>query len=63
MLSVTLSLHAIITKLTLFQGGQAFPIKLRPTKERSTSAMLLEPPYPLNGSDADHAVPRWRQMK
>ncbi|KAJ7255306.1 carbohydrate esterase family 9 protein [Mycena rebaudengoi] len=45
-------------------GGQAFTIKLRPTAERSSSAMLLEPPFSLNGSYVDpSARPRWRQMK
>ncbi|KAJ7636950.1 carbohydrate esterase family 9 protein [Roridomyces roridus] len=45
-------------------GGQAFVIKLRPTTERSASAMLLEPPYSLNGTYVDPAArPRWRQMK
>ena len=51
--------------LTLrMSGGQAFPIKLRPTDERSPISMLLEPPHSLNGSDVDPAIPpRWRQMK
>ncbi|KAJ7731100.1 carbohydrate esterase family 9 protein [Mycena maculata] len=45
-------------------GGQAFVIKLRPTAERSSSAMLLEPPYSLNGVHVDpFQRPRWRQMK
>ncbi|KAG5639405.1 hypothetical protein H0H81_002937 [Sphagnurus paluster] len=45
-------------------GGQAFVIKLRPTVERSSSSMLLEPPYSLNNSDTEHlSRPRWRQMK
>ncbi|EKM81020.1 hypothetical protein AGABI1DRAFT_105866 [Agaricus bisporus var. burnettii JB137-S8] len=45
-------------------GGQAFTIKLRPTSERSTSAMLLEPPYTINGTHVDPSLPpRWRQMK
>ena len=45
-------------------GGQAFTIKLRPTLERSSSAMVLEPPHSLNGSALDPALPpRWRQMK
>ncbi|KAG1827620.1 uncharacterized protein BJ212DRAFT_1256353 [Suillus subaureus] len=45
-------------------GGQAFIMKLRPTAERSTSSMLLEPPYTLNGSHFDHSLtPRWRHMK
>ncbi|KAI0030405.1 carbohydrate esterase family 9 protein [Vararia minispora EC-137] len=45
-------------------GGQAFRIKLRKTKERSTTAMLVEPPSGLNGSEVDYyAPPRWRLMK
>ncbi|KAF9474768.1 carbohydrate esterase family 9 protein [Pholiota conissans] len=45
-------------------GGQAFTIKLRPTKERSSSAMVIEPPYTLNGTFVDPSLPpRWRQMK
>ncbi|GLB37488.1 putative carbohydrate esterase family 9 protein [Lyophyllum shimeji] len=45
-------------------GGQAFVIKLRPTAERSSSSMLLEPPFSLNNSDTEHlSRPRWRQMK
>ncbi|KAF8973204.1 carbohydrate esterase family 9 protein [Flammula alnicola] len=45
-------------------GGQAFTIKLRPTAERSSTAMVLEPPHTLNGSDIDPSLPpRWRQMK
>ncbi|KAH7908470.1 hypothetical protein BJ138DRAFT_352435 [Hygrophoropsis aurantiaca] len=45
-------------------GGQAFAIKLRPTSERSSSSLLVEPPFGLNGSDVDHSVPpRWRHMK
>ncbi|KAF7318200.1 Carbohydrate esterase family 9 protein [Mycena chlorophos] len=45
-------------------GGQAFVIKLRPTPERSSNAMLLEPPFTVNGSEVDpFAKPRWRQMK
>jgi imidazolonepropionase-like amidohydrolase len=45
-------------------GGQAFPIKLRPTAARSASAMLLEPPHTINGTalPAGHP-PRWRHMK
>ncbi|KAF8904152.1 hypothetical protein CPB85DRAFT_1225892 [Mucidula mucida] len=42
-------------------GGQAFVIKPRPTAEKSSSSMLLEPPFHLNGSEYD--PPRWRQMK
>ncbi|PPQ79032.1 hypothetical protein CVT25_002341 [Psilocybe cyanescens] len=45
-------------------GGQAFTIKLRPTAERSSTAMVLEPPFELNGSHVDSSFrPRWRQMK
>ncbi|KAG5648502.1 hypothetical protein DXG03_003113 [Asterophora parasitica] len=45
-------------------GGQAFVIKLRPTAERSSSSLLLEPPFSLNKSDTEHSSrPRWRQMK
>ncbi|KAF8444526.1 composite domain of metallo-dependent hydrolase [Boletus edulis BED1] len=45
-------------------GGQAFVIKLRPTEERSPSSMLLEPPYTINDTRVDPALPpRWRQMK
>ncbi|KAF8217750.1 carbohydrate esterase family 9 protein [Mycena galopus ATCC 62051] len=45
-------------------GGQAFVIKLRPTSERSSSAMLLEPPFSLNGTYVEpFQRPRWRQMK
>ncbi|KAH7889205.1 hypothetical protein F5I97DRAFT_486659 [Phlebopus sp. FC_14] len=45
-------------------GGQAFIMKLRETKERSPTSMLVEPPYTLNGSHFDHDLPpRWRHMK
>jgi hypothetical protein len=45
-------------------GGQAFTIKLRSTLERSSSAMVLEPPHNLNGTVLDPSLPpRWRQMK
>ncbi|KAJ7454819.1 hypothetical protein FB451DRAFT_1517602, partial [Mycena latifolia] len=45
-------------------GGQGFVIKLRPTEERSSSSLLLEPPYGINGSDVDYDLPpRWRHMK
>ncbi|KAJ7650701.1 carbohydrate esterase family 9 protein [Roridomyces roridus] len=45
-------------------GGQAFPIKLRKTKERSSTSMLLEPPYQINSSAPDPSLPpRWRHMK
>ncbi|OCH88880.1 composite domain of metallo-dependent hydrolase [Obba rivulosa] len=45
-------------------GGQAFVIKLRPTKERSPTSLLLEPPFDLNGTNVNpHQPPRWRHMK
>ncbi|KAF8161153.1 carbohydrate esterase family 9 protein [Crassisporium funariophilum] len=45
-------------------GGQAFTIKLRPTAERSSSSMVLEPPHSMNGTHVDPSLPpRWRQMK
>ncbi|KAF8897044.1 carbohydrate esterase family 9 protein [Gymnopilus junonius] len=45
-------------------GGQAFVIKLRETKERSPSSMLLEPPYNINISFPNpNSPPRWRHMK
>ncbi|KAK2463226.1 hypothetical protein APHAL10511_004881 [Amanita phalloides] len=45
-------------------GGQAFTIKLRSTKERSVSSMLLEPPYDADTMRPDpFSPPRWRQMK
>lgn len=44
-------------------GGQAFTIKLRPTKERSTSSLVLEPPFGVNGTEDYTSRPRWRQMK
>ncbi|KDR75829.1 hypothetical protein GALMADRAFT_248549 [Galerina marginata CBS 339.88] len=45
-------------------GGQAFTIKLRPTAERSSSSMVIEPPHELNGTQVDPSLPpRWRQMK
>ncbi|KIM54979.1 hypothetical protein SCLCIDRAFT_135619 [Scleroderma citrinum Foug A] len=45
-------------------GGQAFTIKMRSTKEKSSSSMLVSPPYGLNGSEIDHSVPPlWRHMK
>ncbi|KAJ6468411.1 carbohydrate esterase family 9 protein [Mycena sanguinolenta] len=45
-------------------GGQAFVIKLRKTAERSSTSMLLEPPYTINSSFPDLTrPPRWRHMK
>ncbi|KAJ6537943.1 hypothetical protein B0H19DRAFT_1181333 [Mycena capillaripes] len=43
-------------------GGQAFLIKLRPTGERSTSAMILEPPETLFLNNTN-SRPTWRHMK
>ncbi|KIK81164.1 hypothetical protein PAXRUDRAFT_15392 [Paxillus rubicundulus Ve08.2h10] len=45
-------------------GGQAFPIKLRKTKERTPTSMLLEPPFNINTSFPDSITsPRWRHLK
>ncbi|KAJ7183153.1 carbohydrate esterase family 9 protein [Mycena filopes] len=45
-------------------GGQAFAVKLRPTKERSSTSMVLEAPYTINSSFPDPTrPPRWRHMK
>jgi hypothetical protein len=44
-------------------GGQAFMVKLRKTFDRSTSSMVIEPPYGLNGTEPDPYTPRWRHMK
>jgi imidazolonepropionase-like amidohydrolase len=45
-------------------GGQSFVIKLRPTAERSSSSMVLEPPHALmiNSTNATDYI-RWRHMK
>ncbi|VDB83387.1 unnamed protein product [Peniophora sp. CBMAI 1063] len=42
-------------------GGQAYTIKLRPTAERSPTAMLLEPPVYINGSNPEYVG--WQHMK
>ncbi|GJE84554.1 composite domain of metallo-dependent hydrolase [Phanerochaete sordida] len=45
-------------------GGQAFMMKLRKTKERSPTSMIVEPPHTLNGTVPDPDLPlRWRHMK
>ncbi|KAF7312947.1 Composite domain of metallo-dependent hydrolase [Mycena kentingensis (nom. inval.)] len=44
-------------------GGQAFLMKLRPTAERSSSSMLLEPPHTLFLNSSADARPRYRHMK
>lgn len=45
-------------------GGQGFIAKLRETKERTPTSMLVEPPFTLNGTHFDHDLtPRWRHMK
>lgn len=39
-------------------------MKLRPTKERSPTSMLLEPPFGVNGSEVPpDATPRFGHMK
>ncbi|KAJ7452267.1 carbohydrate esterase family 9 protein [Mycena latifolia] len=43
-------------------GGQAFLAKLRPTAERSASAMILEPPLTLALNTSD-TRPKYRHMK
>lgn len=47
-------------------GGQAFIVKLRRTKDRTPSSMIVEPPYNLKipGAASDVLTPfRWRHMK
>ncbi|KAF7317119.1 Carbohydrate esterase family 9 protein [Mycena chlorophos] len=45
-------------------GGQAFVIKPRKTAEKSSNAMLVEPPYNINQSfPVLNGPPRWRHMK
>ncbi|EKM81023.1 hypothetical protein AGABI1DRAFT_127066 [Agaricus bisporus var. burnettii JB137-S8] len=45
-------------------GGQGFVIKLRETSEKSSSSMLVEPPYHINNTYPDPNLPfRWRHMK
>lgn len=45
-------------------GGQAFVIKLRETLEKSSSSMVLEPPYQINTSFPNpNLPPRWRHIK
>ncbi|EGO25215.1 hypothetical protein SERLADRAFT_414896 [Serpula lacrymans var. lacrymans S7.9] len=56
--------HMSVDAAPALSGGQAFTIKLRSTQERSSSSLLVEPPFGLNGSDVDLEVPpRWRHMK
>lgn len=56
-----------LKNLKTFQGGQAFMIKLRKPRDRSASAMLIEPPYTLRLPDSDDpedgAPFRWRYLK
>ncbi|KAF7330339.1 Carbohydrate esterase family 9 protein [Mycena venus] len=53
-----------LARLSRCNGYVGFVIKIRPTKERSSSALLLEPPFGINGSEVDYNVPpRWRHMK
>ena len=44
-------------------GGQGFVIKLRPTKERSPTSLLVEPPFSLNQSHEGHVPLRWSHIK
>ncbi|KAF9069767.1 composite domain of metallo-dependent hydrolase [Rhodocollybia butyracea] len=44
-------------------GGQAYVVKLRKTAERSTSAMILEPPHQIDSSSSSEAFVRWRHIK
>ncbi|KAM0792660.1 hypothetical protein ACM66B_002440 [Microbotryomycetes sp. NB124-2] len=46
-------------------GGQAFVIKLRPTKEQTPDSLVLEMPYnvPSPGNEWKTGPPRWRHMK
>ncbi|TFK75384.1 carbohydrate esterase family 9 protein [Pluteus cervinus] len=45
-------------------GGQAYVIKLRETKERTPTSMVVEPPYHVNTTVPDPNLPRrWRHMK
>ncbi|KAH7888767.1 carbohydrate esterase family 9 protein [Phlebopus sp. FC_14] len=45
-------------------GGQAFPIKLRKTQERSPTSLLLEAPININTSFPDLPIkPQWRHLK
>ncbi|RPD74182.1 hypothetical protein L226DRAFT_535646 [Lentinus tigrinus ALCF2SS1-7] len=45
-------------------AGQGVVMKLRPTKERSPTSMLLEPPVGINGSEVPlDATPRFGHMK
>ncbi|KZT29292.1 hypothetical protein NEOLEDRAFT_1085063 [Neolentinus lepideus HHB14362 ss-1] len=47
-------------------GGQAFMMKLRKTRERSPSSMIIDPPHTLStsGAQVDPSLPpRWRHMK
>lgn len=61
-ISIQFLTHSNIEDVPL--GGQSFVIKNRPTKERSSYSLLLEPPYGLNGSEVNHSLPpRWRHMK
>ena len=56
--------NARVNNLIVVVGGQAFSIKLRRTKERSVSSMLLESPYHTDTMRKDpFAPPKWRQMK
>ncbi|KAI0253986.1 hypothetical protein BJV78DRAFT_1280411 [Lactifluus subvellereus] len=61
--SYSLSIAGGVTTALILPGGQAFTIKLRKTAERSPTAMLLEPPYGLNGTYPTSGTVPWRQIK
>ncbi|GAA5969186.1 hypothetical protein JCM21900_004720 [Sporobolomyces salmonicolor] len=48
-------------------GGQAFPIKLRPTKERTPDSLVIEMPWNVKLPNGERRKkgdpPRWRHMK
>jgi hypothetical protein len=46
-----------------FLGGQAFVIKLRKTREKSSSSMIIEPPHSLGRSQSSLEHRRWRHLQ
>lgn len=61
-------LKADLLTLVCPSAGQAFLIKLRPTKERTIESLALELPYNValpssNSSSSRRGRPRWRHMK
>lgn len=55
-------LENTVSQFVSASGGQAFTIKLRKTAERTSTSLLLEPPFQINGSAHD-GPPRWRYLK